>query len=142
MAAQAQQQLRHDQATIELRRAQESDSITLEQVRRFRQGLRERGTMVVRLGDSGVAGGSTLRDTITSVIQEESDVGTMEHRKSVGDAQLQLERRGAEVRALSQLGKSQDVYRSGQVSTGAGVLQLISAGVSGYSMGKQLEPIK
>lgn len=142
LAQQAQQQLKVDQATIELRRAQSSDNITLEQVRRFSQGLRERGIMSARLADAGVAGGSTLRDAVTSVIQEETDVGTIERRKQIQDAQLIMERRGAEVRAESQLNKAQDIYRSGKTPTGAGVLQLLAAGVSGYATGKQLEPMK
>lgn len=142
VAAAAQQQVRSDQAIIELRRAQTSDNITLEQVRRMRQGQRERGVISARLGDAGVAGGSTLRTAVASAIQEDEDIGTLGHKGATADAQLNLERRGAEVRALSQLGKAQDIYQQGQTSVGAGVLQFISAGVSGYSTGKRLEPIR
>ena len=140
LASLASRQVRSDLDALELQRQQKSSQITLEQVRRLRQGLRERSTIASRLADSGVAGGTTVRDAVASVIQEEMDVATLETNKSWVDAQSSLEKRAAVARGQSQINQAQGLLDQRQ-STGASVLQLISAGVSGYSQGAMLEPM-
>jgi hypothetical protein len=140
MGAMAQRQTASDIALLQTRGFQEGARITLEQVRRFRQGVRERGTLASRLGDSGVAGGTTLRDAVASVIQEEMDVGTLETSKDWATQQNILEQRAAVYRGQSTVNQAQGMLDQ-RTTTGPGMLQLISAGVSGYSQGKMLEPM-
>lgn len=133
-------QTKQDLSVLTLRQKQESDKITLDQVRRYRQGMRERGSMAATLGDAGIAGGSTLRDAVTSVIQEDMDVGTLEASKGDITGQILLQKQGAIARGQSGINEAQSMLnqRTGGL---AGTLQLISAGVSGYSQGKMLEPM-
>ena len=132
-------QTSRDLSVITVRQKQESDKITLDQVRRYRQGTRERGAMSATLGDAGVAGGSTLRDAVTSIIQEDMDVGTLEASKGDTNDQLLLEKQGAIARGQSGVNSAQSMLNQRTDGT-TGILQLISAGVSGYSTGKRLEP--
>lgn len=139
MAAMAQKQTAVDLNTLDIRQAQEGARITLEQLRRIRQGTRERGTLQVRLADAGVAGGSTLRDVVASVIQEDQDLGSLETGRTWMEQQMNLEKQGAIARGQSQVNQAQSLL--GQRTSGvSGVLQLIGAGVSGYSQGRMLEP--
>ena len=133
-------QANRDLSVLSLRQKQESDKITLDEVRRFRQGARERGSMAAVLGDAGVAGGSTLRDAVTSFIQEDMDVGTLEASKGDINDQLLLEKQGVIARGKSGVNQAQSLLNQ-RTSGTAGVLQLIGAGVSGYSQGKRLEPM-
>lgn len=139
MALAGAQQAQMDLDVLETRRAQEGTRITLEQLRRIRQGTRERGTLQTRLADAGVAGGSTLRDVITSVIQEDQDLGSLETGRDWMDEQITLEQRGALARGQSQINQAQGLL-SQRTSGVSGVLQLIGAGVSGYAQGQMLEP--
>lgn len=145
-ASTAEAQTRSDTKILQQRGFQESARITLEQVRRYRQGARERATTVARLGDAGVAGGSTVRDAITSVIQESLDIHTLETNRTWEMEQNILEQRAAVVRGQSQINQAGTLLNQAgtildqRTSTGAGVLQMIGAGVSGYSQGKMLEP--
>ena len=136
----AQRQTASDLALLQTRGYQEGARITLEQVRRYRQGVRERATLASRLGDSGVAGGTTLRDAVASVIQEAMDVGTLETSKDWATQQNILEQRAAVYRGQSTVNQAQGMLDQ-RTTTGPGMLQLISAGVSGYSQGKMLEPL-
>ena len=67
-------------------------------------------------------------------------MATLETNRSWVDAQSNLEKRAAVVRGQSQINQAQGLLDQRQ-STGASVLQLISAGVSGYSQGAMLEPM-
>lgn len=137
MADSAITQVKSDLNVLGTRKTQVSDQITLEQVRRIRQGARERGTLQTRLADAGVAGGTTIRDTVASVIQEDIDLGTLDTKRDWAIQQIELEKRGAVARGQSEINKAQSLL--GQRTSGtAGVLQLIGAGISGYSQGKQL----
>ena len=124
---------------LELQKSQRSTAITLDQVRRYRQGERERSTLVSRLADSGVAGGTTVRDAVSSVIQEELDLGTLETQKQWEEAQVEQQKRSVIAEGQSQLNQAQGLL-SQRTQAGPGVLQLIGAGISGYSQGKMLEP--
>jgi len=140
MAAGAIRQTQSDLDLLELRKSQVSTTITLEQVRRMRQGQRERSTLAARLADAGVAGGTTVRDAVASVIQEETDLATLETKKEWNVNQLLMEQREAVTRGQSQINQAQGLL-SQRTQAGPGVLQLIGAGLSGYSTGKQLEPM-
>lgn len=140
LGEQARRQTTSDLALLQTRGYQESAKITLDQVRRYRQGLRERSTIGARLADAGVAGGTTLRDAVASVIQEESDVATMETQKDWQRQQNVMEQKAAVVRGQSRVNEAQGLLES-RTQAGPGVLQLISAGISGYSQGKMLEPM-
>ena len=140
MAAGAVRQTQSDLDLLELRKSQVSTMITLEQVRRMRQGQRERSTLAARLGDAGVAGGTTVRDAVASVIQEETDLATLETKKEWNVNQLLMEQREAVTRGQSKINQAQGLL-SQRTQAGPGVLQLIGAGLSGYSTGKQLEPM-
>ncbi len=141
MALAGAQQTRMDLDVLETRRAQEGTRITLEQLRRIRQGTRERGILQTRLGDAGVAGGSTLRDVVTSVIQEDQDLSSLETGRDWMDEQITLEKRGVIARGQTQINEAQGLLNQRTSGTYA-VLQLIGAGVSGYSQGRMLEPNK
>lgn len=141
MAGVAVAQTRGTLAQINLREKQESDKVTLEQVRRMRQGIRERSTIASRAADSGIAGGSTLRDAVASVIQEEQDIATLETNKEWISQQMALEKQGAVARGQSQVNQAQGILDSRTSGLG-GVLDVLSAGVSGYAMGQRLEPMK
>ena len=139
MALQAQRQTASDLALLQTRGLQESTKITMDQVRRYRQGARERATISSRIADAGVGGGTTVRDAVASVIQQEADIGTLETSKEWSKNQNIIEQRGAVVRGQSRINEAQSLLNQ-RTTTGPGVLQLISAGVSGFSQGKMLEP--
>ena len=146
LAAQAQsivtgavKQGRADIRMLNLRQTQTADAITLDQVRRYSQGRRERGTLVARVADAGVSGASSIRDVVASVIQEDMDIGTMEAQKKATIGQLNMEKLGVKAQVESQVNKARSLVN--QQTTGlSSVLGIISAGVSGYATGKQLEP--
>lgn len=140
LAGQVVQQTRSDIDLLQLQGYQTGAKITLDQVRRYRQGARERSTISARTADAGVGGGTTIRDAVASVIQQESDVATMETQKDWALNQNIMEQKAAVVRGQSRVNEAQSMLNQ-RTGTGPGVLQLISAGVSGYSAGKQLEPM-
>lgn len=130
---------RADIRALNLRKTQTANAITLDQVRRYAQGRRERGTLVSRVADAGVSGASSVRDVVASVIQEEMDIGTMEAQKGMALGQLDMEKLGVKAQVETQVNKARSLVA--QQSTGlSSVLGIISAGVSGYATGKQLEP--
>ena len=132
-------QTRADLTAIEKRKAQVSEAITLDQVRRYAQGRRERSTLAARLADAGISGGSTVRDAVASVIQEEMDVGTLE----VEEQWQQEELTGREVSAVNRYKSAVNASRAemdSQVTGLPGVLSMVSAGVSGYATGRRLQP--
>lgn len=140
LATQAATQVRSDLSVLSLREQQAGSQISLEQVRRFRQGVRERGTLASRLADSGVGGGTSIRDAVASVIQEEQDVATLETNRTWMESQSALEKKAAVTRGQSAINQSQGLLDQRTTGVG-GVLQLIGAGVSGYSQGTMLEPM-
>lgn len=126
---------------LSLREAQEADAITLEQVRRTRQGTRERGALASRLADSGVTGGSTVRDAVTSVIQELTDVSTWEHRKRTMRLQSTAEKQAAITRGKTGVASGQRMLEGAKVDPLAGFISVFSAGLEGYSRGSMLQPM-
>ena len=128
-------------AAIGVRQAQESNRITVEQVRRFAQGRRERASLAARAADAGIVGGSLERDAIASLIQEEIDVGILEANKDMTLSQLEAEKQGEYMKGQSAIGQAQSEIDS-VPGTASNVLELISSGVSGYMTGKSLEPRK
>ena len=138
LATNAAEQSKMDLKAIKMRTTQEDVRITLEQIRRYRQGMRERGTLMARLSDAGVSGGTTIRDAIASVIQEESDIGSIETKRDWMHTQALIEQEGAIGRAKGQLSQSQNIMDSqtGGFATG---LQLIGSGISGMSQGRAFE---
>ena len=140
LAGMAQAQVRSDLDILSVRQAQESTTISLEQVRRMRLGQRERGMMAARMADTGVGGGTTLRETVASVISEEVDIGTMETQRGWIHDQTVLDKRAAVVRGQSTMNQAQGMLDS-RTSGAGGLLHLLSAGVSGFSQGRLLEPM-
>lgn len=140
LATQAATQVRSDLSILNLREQQTGSQISLEQVRRFRQGVRERGTLASRLADSGVGGGTSIRDAVASVIQEEQDVATLETNRTWMESQSELEKKAAVTRGQSGINQAQGLLDQRTTGT-SGVLQLIGAGVSGYSQGTMLAPM-
>ena len=140
LAGMAQAQVRSDLDILTARQTQESATITLEQVRRMRLGQRERGMVAARMADTGAGGGTTLRETVASVISEEVDIGTMETQRGWMHDQAVLEKRGAIVRGQSTINQAQGMLDS-RTSGAGGLLHLISAGVSGFAQGRRLEPM-
>ena len=141
LAGMAQAQVRSDLDILTARQTQESTRITIEQVRRMQQGVRERATIATRVADSGIGGGSTLRDAVANTIMESTDVGTLETSREWMKDQMVLEKRGAVVRGQSTMNQAQGMLDS-RTSGAGGLLHLISAGVSGYAQGQRLEPMK
>lgn len=139
VASGAVKQTQSDLDILTTRGEQISSTITLDQIRRIKQGTRERSTLQARAADSGVAGGSSVRDTVASIIQEELDLSTLDTQRDWSLAQNELEKREAITRGQSTLNQAKSIL--GQRTSGvSGVLQLIGAGISGYSQGKMLEP--
>lgn len=141
LAGMAQAQVRSDLDILTQRTYQESAKITMEQVRRMRQAEREKAVVATRVADSGLGGGSTLRDAVALSIQEMMDVGTLETSRDWMKDQMVLEKRGAVVRGQSTMNQAQGMLDS-RTSGAGGILHLISAGVSGYAQGQQLERMK
>jgi hypothetical protein len=67
------------------------------------------------------------------------DIGTMEAQKGMALGQLDMEKLGVKAQVETQVNKARSLVA--QQSTGlSSVLGIISAGVSGYARGSQLEP--
>jgi hypothetical protein len=136
-AANAVAEARATMASLQVRRKQEATRVSLDQVRRYAQGRRERSTILTRSADALGGGASTVRDMVASVIQEEIDLGTLETSKEWADNQLVQEQIGAANRAVSGISQSQ-AHLDSRPGGFASVLQVIGAGVSGYSQGVSL----
>lgn len=131
-------QTEFDMGALKTRTYQEDTRITLESIRRLRQGLRERGALTARLADAGVGGSSTLRDAIASVIQEEEELGTIETKRSFMRSQAYREREAIHMGYAQQRGQAQSVWdsRPSWVSTG---LEMMGSYASGYGIGLKLQ---
>jgi hypothetical protein len=109
------------------RQFQENTRVIQEQFERKRQGVRERSKLNALIGESGVSGGSSVRQLVTSFIQEDIDLGVIDTNKEFSDDKFTQDRADIVTEAQSTI-KS---IRSGVDNKFTSALKIIRAGVGG-----------
>jgi len=117
---------------------QESKAITLEQVRRSRQGARERSSIQAAAAESGLYGGSQQRAEIASIIQEAEDISILESNRDAAIEQTEATKLGIKAEGQSRLNEAKGIAESAPTGLEMG-LTLLGDGMAGYSQGERLE---
>lgn len=110
------------------------EQTALDQVERQRQALRERGRMMVAMGEVGIEGNSPLREIANSFLQESFDKGIMEANKENRIKQNYAERKKIKAERESRINQA----KSKKVDPLFGTLLIGSSGLSGAASGRKL----
>lgn len=129
---------REELAQIRLRQTEEAQATALKKTQRMRQGVKERSTLRARQAESGLSGVSAVRDMVASYIREGEDIGVAEGNLEMTNRNLAQAQRTSLSKAEAGLAEARGL--AGRRTGGFPLaLQLIGAGVEGYSQGKMLQ---
>lgn len=123
---------------LNVRQLQEQEGISLEQVRRARQGRRERASLGVRLSEAGVYGGSSARAEIASMIQEHEDMQILERNKDLVEENTAASKLAVKAEGQTRLNRAGAILES-RTPPGLAALSIFSSAASGYLQGQSLE---
>jgi hypothetical protein len=137
LAANARAQAEAEYSALTMRQMEESQDTAWEISRRIRQGMRERGTLRVAQGESGLSGVSMSRDEIASFVWQNEDIGSLKGSEANKMAQIQRQKMSVQAGAQGEVNKANALLK-GRTTGLPAALRLISAGVSGWSTGKAI----
>lgn len=123
---------------LNVRQSQEQEGISLEQVRRARQGRRERSALGVRLSEAGVYGGSSAREEIASMIQEHEDIQILDRNKDLIAENTAASKLSVKAEGQTRLNQANATLKS-RTPAGLTALSIFSSAASGYLQGQSLE---
>lgn len=123
---------------LNVRQSQEQESISLDQLRRARQGRRERSSLGARLSEAGIYGGSTARSEIASLIQEHEDIQILDRNKELLAENTAASKLSVKAEGETRLNRSQALLNE-RTSGGMAALSIFSSAASGYFQGQGLQ---
>lgn len=130
-----------DYSIMAQRQQQIGEQAAQDAFERQRQGLRERGKLMVAMGESGVLGASPLRELENSIFQSDYDKSIIESNRDNAISQTELQKKAIYAEASSRINQA----RSMSTNPFLAMLKIGMAGgsgaLSGYTMGKTLFPV-